>query len=475
MTLELQSLCTRVAGLSALAMDDATAAPVASRLSIVEGYMGVLMVAFVVTLCVTPIMRRVAVAQGVIDRPNEARKVHRVPIAYLGGVAVYLGIIAGLFYSVLGVQINGLIDWHDTKYRELGAFFLPIPLSIVLGMTVIMLVGLIDDVTGISPRVKIGGQLFAAAALAVDNVGVKLAAGVFLPFAKQLGIPLTQLPDHTSTLMLQIPMPFEIAGAHAIPIDIIYWVGTAIIAIAVLGLCNASNLIDGLDGLLSGTTAISSTGLLVVALGLALIDDGPRDSQRIILCLALLGACLGFLPHNFNPATIFLGDAGSLLLGFVTCVIILMMGDTGKTSLVVAGLMIYAVPVIDTSLAIVRRKMEGKPISAPDDQHLHHMLKRALGVKGAVLALYGIAATFAALGASITLVRDRVVYFFGLLLASFVGVTAIKIARRRAIEAQAADYEAKRAAGLAGPSAPAPNGPGTTPGANPASARSTNA
>lgn len=435
------------------------------------------MVAFLITLCASPIMRRVAVSQGVIDRPNEARKIHRIPIAYLGGVAVYLGIIGGLFYAVLGVQIPGLIDWHATKYHELGDFFLPIPLSIVLGMTVIMLVGLIDDVTGISPRVKIGGQLFAAAALAVDNVGVKLAAGLLMPIAQNLGIPITELPDHTKSVLLQIPIPFEIAGAHAIPIDIIYWVGTAIIAVAVLGLCNASNLIDGLDGLLSGTTAIAATGLLVVALGLALIDDGPRDAQRIILCLALLGACLGFLPHNFNPANIFLGDAGSLLLGFVTCVIILMMGDTGKTWLVAAGLMIYAVPVIDTTLAIVRRRMEGRPISAPDDQHLHHMLRRALGVKGAVFALYGIAAMFATLGASITLIRARGVYFLALLLVSYVGVTAIKIARKRAIEMQAGEYEAKRAAGLAGPNNPTPPAPSHAPPppANAANASSTNA
>src|SRR6185369_10438896 len=96
----------------------------------------------------------------------------------------------------------------------------------------------------------------------------------------------------------------------------------------VLGACNASNLIDGLDGLLSGVTAIANVGLLIIALGLAAADDGPRDGARIVLGLAVLGACLGFLPHNLNPATIFLGDAGSLLLGYCTIVIVLMLGDT---------------------------------------------------------------------------------------------------------------------------------------------------
>ena len=414
---------------------------------IFDGYIGVLIVAFIISLFATPIMRRLAVANGVIDRPSEARKVHRMPIAYLGGVAVYLGILAGVFYSYLGVRIEGLVQWHATKAEHLNAYGVPftVPISIMLGLTVIMLVGVIDDVSGISPRVKIGGQFIAAAALAIDNVGVKMAQGLLVPLAKAVGLPITMMSDGYESILWNIPLPMPIAGMDHIPIDFIYWIGTALIALAVLGLCNASNLIDGLDGLLSGTTAIAAIGLLVVSLGLALIDDGPRDSQRIVLCLALLGACLGFLPHNFNPATIFLGDAGSLMMGFCTCAIIMTLGDTGKTFLVAAGLIIYAVPIIDTSLAIVRRKMEGKSISSADDQHLHHMLKRALGVKGAVLALYGIAASFALLGASITLLKARVIYVLTLILASFIGVTAIKIARKKAIEAQAAAYDAKGA------------------------------
>ena len=424
------------------------------RMSVFEGYIGVLVVAFLVSLIATPLMRRLAVSNGVIDRPSEARKVHSMPIAYLGGVAVYLGIVAGIFYSFLGSRFDGLVQWHPTRFvGDFGSPF-PVPMSVILGLTVIMLVGVIDDVAHISPRVKIGGQLIGAAALAIDNVGVKLAQGMLLPLAKALGVQSTVLPGDYETLLVRIPLPVPIGGLDAIPIDFIYWIGTGIIAIAVLGLCNASNLIDGLDGLLSGTTAIAATGLLVVALGLAAIDDGPRDAQRVVLCLALLGACLGFLPHNFNPATIFLGDAGSLMMGFCTCAIILSLGDTGKTFLVLAGLMIYAVPIIDTSLAIVRRKMEGKSISSADDQHLHHMLKRALGVKGAVLSLYGIAAAFAAMGAGITLLRARIIYVLAMVLAAFIGVTAIKIARKKTIEAQAAAFDARTQAARAVPPTP---------------------
>jgi UDP-GlcNAc:undecaprenyl-phosphate GlcNAc-1-phosphate transferase len=415
-----------------------------TRLSIFEGYIGVLIVSFLVTLLATPVMRKLAILGDVIDRPNEARKIHKQPIAYLGGVGVYLGMMAGIAFALIGINFAGLVEWHKTEYLGPDGFVLPVPFSIMLGMTVIVLVGVIDDVAHISPRVKLGGQLFAAAALAIDEVGVQMAAGLILPIAKSLGIPLIEISPGVETLGFLIPLPVALPGMGTdIPIDLIYWIGTAIIGIAVIGLTNATNLIDGLDGLLSGTTAIASVGLLVVSLGLALADDGPRDGQRIILCLALLGGCMGFLPHNFNPATIFLGDAGSLLLGFVACVIILTLGDTGKTHLVAAGLIIYALPIIDTALAIVRRKMEGKPISAPDDQHLHHMLKRWLGVKGAVLVLYVIAASFATIGAGVSLVRARLIYFLAMVVASYIGIQAIKIARRKVFDAQAAALEQK--------------------------------
>jgi len=412
-----------------------------SRISIFQGYVWVLVVAFFTTLIATPIMRKLAVANGVIDRPSEARKVHRMPIAYLGGAAVFLGLMAGIFWSYIAIFVPGMVEFHHiNNVTETAAFEGLDPRmvrpSIVLGMMAIVVVGLIDDVTGISPRVKLGGQLFAAAALAIDDVGVNVARGVMGPIGKFFG---------NEALTWQIPLPFTIPvlNTGVVHLDLIYWTGTALIALFVLGACNASNLIDGLDGLLTGTTTICTAGLLIVALGLALVDDGPRDAQRIVLCMALLGACLGFLPHNFNPATIFLGDAGSLLMGFMTIVIVLTLGDTGKTQLVLAGLIIYAIPLIDTALAIVRRKMAGKSISSADSDHLHHMLKRALGVKGAVLVLYGIGLAFAALGVAISMGRARVTYALTLIFVSYIAVTAIKIARKKQIEEQAAAYDAK--------------------------------
>ncbi len=403
-------------------------------------------------------MRRLAVKHGIIDRPNESRKIHKQPIAYLGGAAVFLGIMAAILYSFFASRFTSMLDFHPSVHLDDFGVPAPVPLSILLGITVIFLIGVVDDISGISPRVKVGGQLLAAAALAIDNVGVKLAAGFMIPVANSLGIHLVDLGTPTGpTIGFMIPLP---AGLYfqGIPIDIVYWVGTAVIAVSILGLCNASNLIDGLDGLLSGTTAIAAGGLLVLSLGLALVDDGPRDSQRIVLCLALMGACLGFLPHNFNPATIFLGDSGSMLLGFCTCVVILTLGDTGKTHLVLAGLLIYTLPIMDMCLAIIRRKLAGKPISAADDQHLHHMLKRAFGVKGAVLVLYGMATAFALLGAGISLVRARSIYALGFFLMASIGVYAIKIARLRAIEEQATQFDARKQAKNASPP-PAPDAP----------------
>jgi len=308
-------------------------------------------------------------------------------------------------------------------------------------MTLIAATGLWDDVTGLHPRLKIAGQLLAAAAMAMENVGTKVASGVMRPIGALVGN--TDLVYH---IQIGVNIPI-LAPTGSITLDLIYWAGTAIIAIFVLGACNASNLIDGLDGLLSGVTAIAAGALLVVALMMAAMDTGALDSARIVLCLALFGACLGFLPHNFNPATIFLGDTGSLLMGYLTIAIILTLGDTGQTHLVIAGLIIYSIPIIDTVLAIVRRKLAGVPMSAPDAQHLHHMLKRSLGVKGAVLTMYAMGLLFGGLGIWLTTGRVRVVFTIAMVFAAFIAVTAVKIARREMIEAQA----------LAGPK---PNGNG---------------
>ncbi len=402
-------------------------------LGVLQGYIGVFVIAFLVTVLCTPIVRRLAISNGIVDHPNEARKQHKLPIAYLGGVAVYVGIMAGIVYSYFADSIPGLIDYHEIGSENLidGVFVPQVPPWIALGMTIIVVVGLIDDISGIPARVKLGGQLMAGAALAIGDVGVNVAEGVLRP-------TLGRLLDNPR-LAYDIPLPMDVPGfGTSVEFDFIYWAGTVVIAVFVLGATNASNFIDGLDGLLTGVTSIAMIGFLFIAAGMALADNGPLDAPRIIIGLAILGACMGFLPHNFNPAVIFLGDTGSLLLGYCSALMILSLGDTGQTSLVFAGVIIYSIPIIDTMLAIIRRKLAGKKMSDPDADHLHHMLKRSLGVKGAVLALYGIGIVFCVLGVLLSEFQARFIYALVLLVSFYIGVYAIKIARRSQLEAQMA-------------------------------------
>lgn len=381
-------------------------------LEFLNGYAGVFVVAFLVTLLSTPFVRKLAISMEIIDKPNEARKQHKYPIAYLGGFAVFLGVMAAIAYSYTIVDGPG---------GALG----PMPVSIVIGVLAITFTGLADDVWGWDPRLKIAGQLVAAAALAVQDIGTRVAEGALAPL----------LGPATDVLLTVGPMALH-SG------DVFYWTGTAIIALFVLGGCNSMNLIDGLDGLCSGTAAIMATGLLAISLLMASgaqIAD-PFESLagvRIVLCLALLGSVLGFLPWNFNPAVIFLGDCGSLLIGYLVVVSILMLGEQGDTHLVFAGLIIFSLPIMDTSLAILRRKLAGVSMSTADANHIHHLAKRSLGgVKRAVFALYAISISFGILGVVLgalaieKIVRLRMVYAFSIVLFGTIGAVALKVALR---------------------------------------------
>ena len=424
-----------------------------TAMDFLNSYAAVFVAAFVVTLLVTPIVRRVALASNVTDQPDDPRKSHAYPVAYLGGVAVFIGLVVAVGISYV-------------YYDGVAALYRSVPMAIVLGMMAIMLTGLADDIWGLGPRLKIAGQLVAAALLAINDIGVRVAAGVLKPVAAWVD-PLLG----SENLVFTIPLP----GGGEVPVDLIYWAGTAIIAIFVLGGCNAANLLDGLDGLLSGVVAVVAVGLLAISVLMAL--GGPAETAdgmetlagaRIVLCLALLGAVLGFLPHNFNPASIFLGDCGSLLLGYVCVTVILMLGEFGKTHLVFAGLIVFSVPIMDTTLAIIRRWQAGTPMSAADDQHIHHQLRRGLGgVKRAVFAVYGVSVAFAAVGVALaalvmlTQLRVRILYAIALVLFGFIGVIAVKAARRQ--RRLAAAHQAAPAVTPPPASAPESASPGAAP------------
>jgi UDP-GlcNAc:undecaprenyl-phosphate GlcNAc-1-phosphate transferase len=411
--LQLASIFPRTMPIPSAPIDDVFMAAPWRALDFLNAYGPVFLVAFLVTLLATPVIRRVAVTLEIIDKPDQTRKLHRFPIAYLGGFAVFMGVTAAIITSLF-------IDKSPADVFE------HVPLAVVIGILAITFTGLADDAYGWDPRLKIAGQLVAAAALAMNDIGVHVAEGVL--------VPLFGAPNETLVTIGSLIVPNA---------ELYYWVGTALIALFVLGGCNATNLIDGLDGLLSGSVAIMMVGFLLVSLMMATSKTiaGATDSlagARIVICLATLGAVLGFLPWNFNPAVIFLGDCGSLLLGYLAVVVILMFGEEGNTPLVIAGLIIFALPIMDTCLAIVRRKLAGRPWSAPDSDHIHHQLKRGLGgVKKAVFALYCITAVFTAIGVGVAAIklytglRVFVAYTIAIVLFAFVAAIAIKIARRQ--------------------------------------------
>lgn len=391
---------------------------VVNALELLNTYVPVFLVAFATTLILTPIVRRIAVKAGVIDHPDRVRKEHEYPIAYLGGLAIFFGVFVGIAASY--VLVTG------------EARFLPaIPIEIAVGMVAITLTGLLDDIWKLYPRLKIAGQLVAAAALAQAGLGTQIAQGALFPL---LGAPAHVL------LETGFSHPFDALTAG----HVYYAIGVALLAFFVIGACNAANLIDGLDGLLSGSVAIMAVGFLIISLLMAAVlgaGDPERSfaAARVALSLALLGAVLGFLPYNFNPAVIFLGDAGSLTLGYLSITLILMFGEEAQTPLVLAGLIVFAVPIMDTMLAIVRRRLAGVSFSQADANHIHHQLKRSLGsVKRAVLALYAITGFFTMLGVAVaamrllTGVRIMAIYALAIVFFAFIAAVAIKTARRGA-------------------------------------------
>ena len=365
---------------------------------------------FLITLAATPVVRKVAVLAGVIDAPDRVRKHHSAPIAYLGGLAVFIGFMAAMLMSFIAIEGD-------------AADLAPVPISILIGATAIALTGLADDIWKWDARLKIAGQLVAAAALAVSDIVIGAVTGVLQPF---FGAPTEVL--------------FSIGSISVMCGDLYYWVGTFFLGFVIIAGCNAANLIDGLDGLLAGSTTIMASGFLAIALLLAstVTTDDPSTNfagVRVTIALALLGTMLGFLPWNFNPAVIFLGDCGSLLIGYLCVTTVLLFGEQGSPSLVVAGFIIFGLPIVDTSLAIIRRKLAGVSMNTPDANHLHHQMKRSLGtVKKAVFSLYGITLAFTLLGVAVAAIkllsttRVLVIYSIGAALFGMVIAVAVKIA-----------------------------------------------
>lgn len=309
------------------------------------------LLAFITAFVITPYTMRVAKKVGAIDIPNE-RRINKKPMPRLGGLAVISGFFVSIIYLIITMHIENKVDFfgEEQYYLKLIGFFLGI---IVLGV-----ICFIDDAKSIHPLMKLSGQIIAA--VIVIACGVKIE-NINIPF-------------------------FD----NSIPINMIL---TYLLTIGwIVGITNAINLIDGLDGLSSGVTLISCLSLLIVFS----LNGSPIIA--VILITALAGSIVGFLPYNFNPAKTYIGDTGSNFLGYSLAVIsILGVAKTYTAIVIVAPLIVLGLPIFDTLFAIVRRTIKGKSLKAilaPDKGHLHHrLMAKGYTQKQAVLILYGISAT----------------------------------------------------------------------------------
>ena len=289
------------------------------------------LVSLIVAILVTPLVIKFAIKIGATDKPSD-RKVHEKLMPRLGGLAIFIGVIAGYFSAGL----------YEAKIT-----------GIIVGALIIIILGIFDDKYEISAKIKLAGQALAATAV----IGSGLAIEVLnIPF---LGI-------------------FDL-GLFSYPITL-FWI---------LAITNAINLIDGLDGLSAGISSIVFASIFFLAF--------TGDKFLIMaLSLILLGSTLGFLFHNFHPAKIFMGDTGSMFLGY-SIAILSLLGLYKSVTLFsfVVPVMILGVPIFDTSFAIIRRLINRKPISAPDKSHLHHrLLALGLSHRNTVLVIYGFGLIF---------------------------------------------------------------------------------
>jgi len=301
--------------------------------------------ALAISLALTPFVKAFAVKIGALDVPDH-RKVHTRVMPRLGGLAIYAAFTA-VILLFLPWMPSGLLSSNDRNL--IGA--------LLCGGTLIVLLGALDDRFQLNAKLKFLVQI-AAACVVVFGFGVKIDL-VNIPFGSAMQ-----------------PM----ADGLAIPLTI-FWI---------VGVTNAINLIDGLDGLAAGVSGIAIGTILVMA---ALMGQG----SVILLSTVLLGAVAGFLHYNFHPAKIFMGDSGSLFLGFALAMLSMLGFKQITVVSFVTPILIIGVPLSDTFFAIVRRWVNKKPIFAPDKGHLHHRLQQlGFSHRQAVLIIYGIAAFFGA-------------------------------------------------------------------------------
>jgi len=299
--------------------------------------------AFVLTRSV----RDFATSRGWVASPTQERHLHSSPLPRLGGVAIFLSFACCMAVTAV---------WAVRHPRLQSPFFLRTMGTILLPAALVFLLGVYDDLRGVGPYFKFSVQGIAATMLFMGGLRI-----------------------------VNIPVLF---GDRALP----WYVGLPFTVLWVLAITNAFNLIDGLDGLAAGSALFSTLVAFVVAL-----LNGP--SLVTFMTIALAGAILGFLRYNFNPATIFLGDSGSLFIGFVLSALALAGAQKAPTIVAVAiPVVSFGLPILETALSIMRRLISGRPVFTADREHIHHkLLQHGMTHRQVVILLYGVSAVFALL------------------------------------------------------------------------------
>ena len=323
-----------------------------------------MLAAFAVSYGLTPLVARLACRSGAVDRPNARSVSKRDNMPLWGGLAVFGGLVAGAFAALLSFEF--------TAYDRL--------LGLLAGALLLVILGLVDDRRGMGAWPKFAVQVLAAG-LAIGH-----------------GYAIDRLTDPITLSIVVLPS----------------WLAYGLSVLWIVGITNAINLLDGLDGLASGVGAIIAGTLTVIAF---------QSGNLFGVCVgaSLVGALLGFLPHNFSPARIFLGDTGSLLIGFTLS--LLAIDGQRRISLLtfVVPLLALAVPIMDTTLSIVRRIRSRKPIFLADRLHMHHRLLAVEGsARAAVLQFYFVTGAFCLIALSFTQISG---FAAGLFLLAVVALT----------------------------------------------------
>lgn len=298
-------------------------------------------ITFIVSLCFTPFVIKWSVKHNIVDIPKDSRRIHSKPMPRIGGLAIIISMVIGfLIYFLMTYNIESIALGKKFIGYALGAFF-------------IFLMGFIDDVYGLRARYKFWFQL--AAALTIYFFGIRISS---------MKIPFTN---------------FEIN-------ELKWWLDLPLTGIWMICVTNALNLIDGLDGLSAGIASIAGVSLLIIFIATS------ASLEAIVITAVLVGAVLGFLPFNFNPAKTFMGDVGSNFLGFTLSVVSILGFAKGYTMIaILAPILALGIPIFDTLFAMVRRIAKGQPPLKPDGAHIHHrLIKIGFTQKQAVLLLYTI-------------------------------------------------------------------------------------